>query len=509
MKNPPSYEAARANRELDMERRAQLNEAWLWSDTPDDTPQNIKDRNFERNMRRMTHGFSAMLTNNKNKCCYYSVLNSDMEKLTNRFRLGLYRRIECLACILYSNGPDRLHAFFVHLLTLERFPYDMIPFVFIEHCLKSLSGSVYSTSSARRQSDTYWTKPHLKAELAYGLRILLSIIEEVNDGTLSKTGAEVKAKEIVLCNGEKMNELFAMAVLQGLIVPRIFLLQPTITGRLCQSIRKKLFENDSDMTNTRIQSCIKQAANKSGCNLLAAEYALQGWVGFAATADDMLVFDQSFVWMPISKVAEDGIIHLHSADGIRSERTEKTDRMNYQQIKRDNGYGVYFHWWRSTPNKSDCVLDYVADCKKFNDWLAFRHGQAHDDDYLSPTQMLAPAVSRRLDAKTEKKYWRKFINKKSNNIDFGRICIPMYRTELLQSDSSSTELIDSDKEYDVQPEEELEEQRMKFLYSAESMQATRGNVASIADDLYENDALALVSNEMNVEKKNSANKDET
>jgi hypothetical protein len=112
--------------------------------------------------------------------------------------------------------------------------------------------------------------------------------------------------------------------------------------------------------------------------------------------------------------------------------------------------------------------------------------------------MLQASTLRKIDKDA---YWRKYINKESNNIDVRRICMPMYRTRLLQTDSFSTETLDSDEEYDVELEECVDEQRMEYLPPPESVPRMKANVASMNDKFDVNDVLELIDHEMDVEKK--------
>jgi hypothetical protein len=41
-----------------------------------------------------------------------------------------------------------------------------------------------------RRHRSHWIKPYLKAEMVYGLQVLLFIVQEVNSGTMSKKEAE-------------------------------------------------------------------------------------------------------------------------------------------------------------------------------------------------------------------------------------------------------------------------------------------------------------------------------
>ena len=115
---------------------------------------------------------------------YYSLFCSNYRKVADHFQLGLVRRVEALACLIYVNGPEKHHQFFQHLLQLDTLPSEPLPVQFITYCLDHAGGSVMSRKDATRHRP-HWMKPILKVELMYGLRVLLSIVEDVNNGELT------------------------------------------------------------------------------------------------------------------------------------------------------------------------------------------------------------------------------------------------------------------------------------------------------------------------------------
>ena len=65
-------------------------------------------------------------------------------------------------------------------------------------------------------------KPILKADLLYGLRVLLSIVEDINNGVLTMQETVKRIHREVIYAGDLVtNHLLAVAVLSGLILPRI------------------------------------------------------------------------------------------------------------------------------------------------------------------------------------------------------------------------------------------------------------------------------------------------
>ena len=144
---------------------------------------------------------------------------SNYWKVADHFQLGLVRRVEALACLVYVNGPEKHHQFFQHLLQLDALPSELLPIQFITYCLDHAGGSVMSQKEARRHRP-HWMKPILKAELLYGLRVLLSIVEDVNNGVLTMQETVKRIHREVIYAGDLVtNHLLAVTVLSGLILP--------------------------------------------------------------------------------------------------------------------------------------------------------------------------------------------------------------------------------------------------------------------------------------------------
>jgi hypothetical protein len=167
-----------------------------------------------------------------------------------------------------------------------------------------------------------WTEPYPKAELAFALQVLLSIIVDVNSGRLTKTEAEKEGRQIYLCNGRKLNELFAVAILRGLIVPREFILQPIITGTFFKAVRDTIFKGDSDMNNTRIWGALENPC--LGYSLFNSEHVLSECIRskqpmfWAEKTADVFVGGQSFFWTNAStskiRSSKNDIIFVQSTD---------------------------------------------------------------------------------------------------------------------------------------------------------------------------------------------------
>ena len=111
----------------------------------------------------------------------------------------------------------------------------------------------------------HWMKPYLKAEMLYGLRVLLSIVQEANAGVLSKENAVKKLHGVKFAGDLTGNHLFSVAVLRGIIAPREFLTTPTVAKTLCNAVRKRLFNNDKDMTDERICKATEMLVKICAC----------------------------------------------------------------------------------------------------------------------------------------------------------------------------------------------------------------------------------------------------
>ena len=217
-------------------------------------PKERQDRNIMEFAKLIHSGENDALmyrATHQNKCLYYSLLCTDQRLVADHFKLGLYRQVEALACLVHVNGPDKHHQFFRNLLTQKKFPSDVIPSEFIRYCNASAGGSVMSNGKGVHHQP-HWMKPYLKAEMLYGLRVLLSIIEDSNSGEISKQEAVRRLKEVKHVGDLLGNHLFAVAIQRGLIVPREFLTQPVVAKTLCNAVRKRLFNGDANMKDERI-----------------------------------------------------------------------------------------------------------------------------------------------------------------------------------------------------------------------------------------------------------------
>ncbi|MCK7498890.1 MAG: hypothetical protein MZW92_56355 [Comamonadaceae bacterium] len=396
---------------------------------------------------------------NANKCAYYSLFCSDMERVSRKFGLTLYRQIECLACLLFTNGADRIHLFFDHLLTLHQFPKDLVPYEFIQYCHRSSRGSVYSSFMATRYKET-WTEPYPKAELAFALRVLLSIIVDANNGRLTKTEADKEGRQIYLCDGRKLNEMFAVAVLRGLIVPREFILQPIITGTFCKAVRDTIFKGDSGMNNTRIRGALENPS--SSYSVFDREHVLTECIRsrrpmfWAENTADVFVAGQSFFWTNASFLSMKSrstidIIRVQStgSGSVCKERTSEQDMKAFESISVTQNASVFHRWWEPQCNRDDCVLHFMEEC---------------NNGGVPCTELLFPNLQQRTANRNNGEvHWRKYISRVKMNANIVR------SLGLVIADSDAIVMTTSnrknDSENDVEEdevEEEMQEQRQEL-----------------------------------------------
>ena len=70
------------------------------------------------------------------------------------------------------------------------------------------------------------------------------------------------------------NHLFAVGVLQGIILPQRFINNPSVATTLCNAVRKHFFDGDLNMMNKRIRKGTELASACLGLDMLAGEHAL-------------------------------------------------------------------------------------------------------------------------------------------------------------------------------------------------------------------------------------------
>jgi uncharacterized cupredoxin-like copper-binding protein len=367
-----------------------------------------------------------------NKCVYYSLFCSDQRKVTDKFKLGLARQVKALAVLTLCNGPDKHHQFFTHLYEQDVLTADTLPSVFAKYCNDSLGGSVMSVNCGKRHQP-HWTKPYLKAELLYGLRVLLSIIEDANAGNLSKKDAFTKVlAEVKFAGGLIANHLFAVAVLRGLIIGREFLTQPVVALTLCNAVRKTLFQGGVEFTDERIRKATEKASNHLGVNRMVGEHALCEMVRGAKDKSpgyDCFSQNQDFYWCNDDNGNDQTITEIRNISGrtVRIRRTEADDLNAFEDIPKKERNNVNHRWWLPEPNREDCLLHFVKECA--------RNG-GNPMEVLYPSSKVCDKSSTNL----ETKLWNTYITKKSNKIDIDKL------PEILRCHPTSNDNLEKERE---------------------------------------------------------------
>jgi hypothetical protein len=209
-------------------------------------------------------------------------------------------------------------------------------------------------------------KPYLKAEMLYGLRVLLSIVEEANSGILSKDNAVKKLKEVKWAGDLTGNHLFAVAVLRGLLAPREFLTKPVVAKTLCNAVRTNIFDDDKSMTDERLRKATKMATKHLGIHMLGGEHALCESVRAGKGNDpgqDAYHRDQDFVWISsYEKNGDVGIINDLRPGKRTIRRNEDQDRKAFHKITSGDSNQVKHQWWIPEPNRMDCLAHFVREC---------------------------------------------------------------------------------------------------------------------------------------------------
>jgi hypothetical protein len=211
-----------------------------------------------------------------------------------------------------------------------------------------------------RHHRSHRIKPYLKAEMVYGLQVLLFIVQEVNSGTMSKKEAE-KIQEVKFAGDLTGNHLFAVGVLRGLIVNHQFLKEPIVALTLCNAVRKRLFHSDKGMTNDRIRRAVAMASDNLGFNMLAGEHALCESIRGIKSGNDAFHKDQDFLW--ISKEQGSDCMITEIRRGRRPiYRAEESDCRDFETLNLEDSSRVKHQWWLPEPNRTDCLVHFVNEC---------------------------------------------------------------------------------------------------------------------------------------------------
>ena len=180
-----------------------------------------------------------------------------------------------------------------------------------------------------------------------------------------RTDAVKKLKQVKLAGDLTGNHLFAVAVLRGLIAPREFLTMPVVAKTLCNAVRKRLFDDDKDMTDERIRKATEMASDNLGLHMLGGEHALCESVRAAKgqSGKDAYHRDQDFVWMSSTEMnGEVGIINTIRPGKKTIHRNEDQDRKAFHKIRSGDSNQVKHQWWIPEPNRTDCLVHFVKEC---------------------------------------------------------------------------------------------------------------------------------------------------
>jgi hypothetical protein len=266
-------------------------------------------------------------------------------------------------------------------------------------------------------------RPYLKAEMVYGLRVLLYIVQNANSGQLSKKEAGKKLGDVKYAGDLMGNHLFAVTVLRGLIVNRQLLKEPVVALTLCNAVRKKLFHGDKEMSNDRIRTAVGRASDNLGFSLLIGEHALCESIRGEKAGNDAFHKDQDFLWISEGK-GSDGMITEIRRGRRAIYRTEESDRRDYDSLDHDDSTMIKHRWWLPKPDRTDCLVHFVKECISTGS---------------DPMEVLYSSKKGKESASEEEKImlWKKYVTKASNKIDTSKLPIELRSIHLVQASKAS------------------------------------------------------------------------
>jgi hypothetical protein len=208
--------------------------------------------------------------------------------------------------------------------------------------------------------------------MMYGLRVLLSIVEDVNNGvlTMQETVKRIH-REVIYASDLVTNQLLAVAVLSGLILPRNYLNYPTIAESLTNKIKSRIFNNDKEMTKARIIKGVELASESLGLTMLVGEHGLCEFVretnekknnNKSKGGLDAFHRDQDFVWISENNREDGKISEIRSDTRKWKYRTEKQDRKAFHSLFREDQNHVKHRWWEPDWERTACLVHFVNEC---------------------------------------------------------------------------------------------------------------------------------------------------
>jgi hypothetical protein len=286
-------------------------------------------------------------------------------------------------------------------------PTDVVGAEFIQYCITKEGGKSVMSKGEGIRHQPHWRSPYLKAEMLYGLRVLLSVIDDVNSGHVCREDAFKRIKEIKWVGDLMANHLFAVGVLRGIIGTHELLTFPEVATTLCSAVRKRLFDNNNGMTDDRIRKATARISENLGHNLLGGEHGLcEAMRAFKENrpGNDGYHRDQDFVWISTDYECEESIIMEVIKGRATKYRKEEDDLSSVRTLPRDDSSKVKHRWWIPEPNKNACLKHFVKEC--------LSNGS-------NPMEVVHPsAVGRSKSSKVEElELWNKYITAPGNRIN--------------------------------------------------------------------------------------------
>jgi hypothetical protein len=208
-------------------------------------------------------------------------------------------------------------------------------------------------------------RPYLKAEMLYGLRVLLSILEDSNSGILTRDDAFKRMKDVKFLGDLTGTHFFAVAVQRGLLINCEYLTKPSVPLTLCNAVRKHLFEDDKSITNERIRKVTEMASENLGLHMIAGEHALCEAIRASkgkSPGNDAHHKDQDLLWVSTDSTNNDNILTELRVGMEPILHSESYDRISMQLLPKLDSNPVKHEWWLPNPNRTECLAHFVKEC---------------------------------------------------------------------------------------------------------------------------------------------------
>lgn len=312
-----------------------------------------------------------------NKCFFYSLIFSIFTKAFTKHRMSLTRRIECTNCLIQCNGPDKLFRFLEYVISLDELPDEALPVVCNDFMLQLKGGTLASNGKAIRHPTSMRT-PMLVLSCLFGLRMMLQLVEQCNDGSLSYKQANLVIRKNVekagnLCS----NHILSVFVLTGIIWRREFLTSCSLAPMLITNTKKRVLklQKDTDawrdITPLKVSTAIHTATKNFSKTMMFGDNMV---CEFGKKPDkqayDVHHPDQSFVYISGDSDGRDTIVEVHKSTGWEGRifRTEKSDKAKFEKtfFQKSNVHdkGMSVKWWLPEPKADDFVIFYAKTTKR-------------------------------------------------------------------------------------------------------------------------------------------------